>query len=102
MDFESKIRVSYELAKLMYGQSDLSLLPDENIDKYLPLDIVEKLWSNYELTDEDGFVWGFGSVCAKTNNGRTYISYAAIADGQGYHRYKVYYLDDKTHGIICV
>jgi hypothetical protein len=93
-----KTQELYRLAQSMRGR--VEEYGDDYIETYLPKDIVEKLWEHNRITDEDGFEWSFGQVCASRDKKGIFISYANKYLGLGYHETKVYRPDSKEFEII--
>lgn len=88
----------YKLAQSMRGH--VEEYNDDYIETYLPSEIVEKLWKQDRVTDEDGFEWSFGQVCASRDKKGIFISYANKYLGCGCHETKVYRPETKTFEII--
>jgi len=88
---------SYKFAQMMRGQ--VPEYDETYIEKYLPKDIVIKLWQQEKWIDKDGYTWSFYNVCASKDSQGIYISYAGKYMGQGYSEQKIYRPDLNIHEI---
>lgn len=89
----------YKLAQSMRGH--VQEYDDDYIERYLPSNIVEKIWQHEKKMDEDGFEWSFVHVCASRDKKGIFISYANKPLGHGCHETKVYRPESQSYEIIC-
>lgn len=88
-----KISEWYMIARQKHGKCTDPRIDDEYINNYIPFDILEKLRTNFEWKDDDGYVWGISHVLADQDEKGTFIQLASIAGGCGNYTTKILRID---------
>lgn len=89
-----------ELYEYAQQNRDIEEYGDDYIKKYLPEEIVNKLWQYKGVRDSDEFEWSFVQVRASKDKKGIYISYAGKYLGQGCYETKVYRPETKEYDTI--
>lgn len=88
------VESSCELARMMRGR--VPEWGDDYLERFIPKDILNRMFVELQWVDEDGFWWGFPSVSAiklpssdGTDNQEPVVVLASKPLGQGVHELKV-------------
>lgn len=90
---DKKISEGYIIARQMHGKCTDPRIDDNYIDKYIPIDILKKMRTNFEWKDDDGYIWGISHVLADQDDKGTFVKLASIAGGCGNYTSKILRID---------